>query len=92
MAQAEGNMELKERLRRGLEHTRGFTDKAPSLVPLPVPNDARHLAAVLDQAHRYAETVLCMDEKRSFGGSLGQADTRFDHYRDMIERSIQRVA
>ena len=36
--------------------------------------------------------LIYLDEKRSFGGSLDDRDTRLEHYRDVIETSIARVA
>ena len=35
--------------------------------------------------------LIYLDEARSFGGSLDQADTRLEHYRDVINRSMRRV-
>jgi dolichol-phosphate mannosyltransferase len=32
--------------------------------------------------------LIYLDEKRSFGGALDDADRRLAHYRDVIERAI----
>jgi dolichol-phosphate mannosyltransferase len=39
-----------------------------------------------------AVPLIYLDEKRSFGGSLDDAERRLAHYREVIERAKQRVA
>ncbi len=38
-----------------------------------------------------AVPLIYLDETRSFGGSLDHAETRLTHYRDVFQRSLQRV-
>ena len=35
--------------------------------------------------------LIYLDEKRSFGGGLDHAETRLTHYREVIDRSLQRI-
>ena len=35
-----------------------------------------------------AVPLIYLEEARSFGGSLDNADTRLQHYRDVIDRSV----
>jgi dolichol-phosphate mannosyltransferase len=39
-----------------------------------------------------AVPLIYLDEKRSFGGSLDDAERRLAHYREVIGRATQRVA
>jgi glycosyltransferase involved in cell wall biosynthesis len=68
----------------------------PALAKLDItePGYAMPLELWVQAAHlkfkivELAVPLIYLDEARSFGGSLDKADTRLNHYRDVIDRSV----
>lgn len=90
--------EINERL--GLELTDAFCGfkayRVSSLKKLDLTEDgyAMPLELWVQAAHRgmrieeVAVPLIYLDEKRSFGGSLDQAEARLAHYREVIDRAV----
>jgi dolichol-phosphate mannosyltransferase len=87
--------------RLGLKLTDAFCGfkaySVPSLAKLDItePGYAMPLELWVQAAHRNMKIVelpvplIYLEETRSFGGSLDNADTRLRHYRDVIDRSVE---
>lgn len=86
--------------RLGLKLTDGFCGfkaySVPSLAKLEItePGYAMPLELWVQAAHlnfkitELPVPLIYLEEARSFGGSLDNADTRIKHYRDVIDRSV----
>lgn len=93
--------ELNDRL--GLELTDAFCGfkayRVSALERLQLTEDgyAMPLELWVQAVHRKLRVVevavplIYLDEKRSFGGALDQANTRLAHYREVIDRAIDRL-